>query len=182
MKNKTLLVAENGMMCAMAITLSAFESMIPPMPFLPPGAKLGLSNIATMLAAQAIGWQSAIAVAIVKSLFALVTRGFTAFLMSLSGGLLSVAVMCILINLKKKMFGYIGIGVCGAVAHNIGQLLIAAFMVGTAIYIYIPMLIIFGIVAGAITGSVMGLLLPPLEKLENHFNNSKNIGGKENGK
>ena len=41
-------VALLGVFSAVAVALSAAENMIPPLPFMPPGAKLGLSNIITM--------------------------------------------------------------------------------------------------------------------------------------
>ena len=41
-------VAVTGLLAALALTLSLLEGMLPPVPVLPPGAKLGLSNLAVM--------------------------------------------------------------------------------------------------------------------------------------
>ena len=71
---------------ALAIVLSALENLIPPLPMMPPGAKLGLSNIVTMFAAGTFGLIPALAIALLKALFAGATRGVTALLMSLAGG------------------------------------------------------------------------------------------------
>lgn len=47
-----------GMMGALALTVSFIESCFE-LPFLPPGAKLGLANIITMAAAACWGWGGA---------------------------------------------------------------------------------------------------------------------------
>ena len=44
-------VAWVGVMASLAIALSFLESLLPQMPFLPPGAKLGLSNLVVLYAA-----------------------------------------------------------------------------------------------------------------------------------
>ena len=51
-KSRAKQVALLGMLGAVAIVLSWLEGMLGPVPGLPPGAKLGLSNVATMLAAS----------------------------------------------------------------------------------------------------------------------------------
>ena len=48
---KTLRLTTLAVLGALAIVLSALENLIPPLPMMPPGAKLGLSNIVTMFAA-----------------------------------------------------------------------------------------------------------------------------------
>ena len=125
-KSRAKQVALLGMLGAVAIVLSWLEGMLGPVPGLPPGAKLGLSNVATMLAASTMGPGSAMAIALLKGLFAGLTRGLTAGLMSLSGGLLSTGVVCLLLWWKRCPLGYIGIGIAGAVCHNLGQLFLFA--------------------------------------------------------
>ena len=46
------------------------ENLIPPLPMMPPGAKLGLSNLATMYAADSLGLPSALFLAVFKGVFA----------------------------------------------------------------------------------------------------------------
>ena len=53
MKQKAGRVAFTGLLAALAIALSFLEGLLPPLPMMPPGAKLGLSNLATMYAAAA---------------------------------------------------------------------------------------------------------------------------------
>ena len=62
-------VAFLGLMFALAMALSLLESMIPALPMLPPGVKLGLSNIVTMYCLFFLGARSAFTVAALKSCF-----------------------------------------------------------------------------------------------------------------
>ncbi len=162
---QTRFVAFNALLTALALVLSAVELMLPPLPFLPPGAKLGLSNIVTMYAADAVGLLPALCIAVIKGLFAGLTRGFTAMLMSLAGGILSTAVMWLLLQIKGRPFGLAGLGVAGALAHNAAQLAVAALLTTPAVVYYIPWLILFGILAGILTGMVLQIMVPLLKKL-----------------
>ena len=159
-------VAFCGVLGALAIVLSALENMLPPLPMLPPGAKLGISNIVTMYAASTVGLIPAMGIALLKGLFTGVTRGLVAFLMSTSGGLLSTLVMWSLLRTRRRPFGMIGLGVCGALSHNAAQLCVAMCMTTPAVTAYIPWLVLFGIVTGTLTGLVLRLLLPILEKIK----------------
>lgn len=165
-KNPAYKVALPAILCALALSLSFLESLIPPLPLFPPGAKPGFSNIITMFAAGSLGLPTAAAIALVKGLFAFVTRGVTAGIMSLSGGLLSAIAMFLLMRYAKKILGMVGISVICAVAHNMGQLAAAVFITGTADVInYAPALAFFGIITGALTGVILGSVMPALEKL-----------------
>ncbi|MBQ8763989.1 MAG: Gx transporter family protein [Clostridia bacterium] len=169
-KNIAYKTALSAILCALALSLGFLESLIPPIPLLPPGAKPGLSNIITMFAAGSIGLAQAIMIVVVKGCFAFVTRGFTAGIMSLSGGIFSAVVMYFLLKYSGKIFGLIGISVLSALAHNIGQLFAAVFITGTAsIAYYAPALAVFGIATGAITGVIFKAVIPALDKLKQHF-------------
>lgn len=159
-----------GILGAQAIALAFLENLIPPIPGMPPGAKLGLANIVTMFTASTMGFGGAIFITLIKAIFVGVTRGFTAFLMSFTGGVLSTIVMCILLRLKSKPFGIIGIAVLSAVAHNFGQLIVAMILTSTALFsTYGPFLLLFAIIAGLITGTILKFLLPALEKQYRYF-------------
>ena len=101
-KNLTRKIALTGIMCALALALSYLETLIPVYPGFPPGAKPGISNIVTMFMAGSSGTPYAFFITIIKGLFAGVTRGFTAMLMSLSGGILSTAAACLLFRFAKN--------------------------------------------------------------------------------
>lgn len=164
-KSQAKQVALLGMLGAVAIVLSWLEGMLGPVPGLPPGAKLGLSNVATMLAASTMGPGSALAIALLKGLFAGLTRGLTAGLMSLSGGLLSTGVVCLLLWWRRCPLGYVGIGIAGAVCHNMGQLLVSFLLTNAAVFAYLPFLLLFALPAGAVTGLTLHILLPAFSRL-----------------
>lgn len=149
-------VAIFGISAALALALSFFESLLPPLFAIHPGLKLGLSNVVTMTCAATFGAPCAIAVAVMKGVFAGLTRGFVAMVMSLAGGLLSTLVVWLLLKLR---LGYLVISVLGAVMHNMAQLAVCAVIVSNfGVFIYAPVLAGFAIVAGCITGSILCLL------------------------
>lgn len=163
MRAATLRLTRTAMLAAAAIALSAAELLFPALPFLPPGAKPGFSNLAAMLAAGGMGFAPAVSVAVCKAVFAGLTRGVSAALLSLCGGLLSTAVTFLL--LKGRRLGYVGIGVAGAVGHNLGQLGAAALLLTPAVFGYLPWLLLFAALTGTLTGLLFGLLEPRLAAL-----------------
>lgn len=169
MKSKK--VAFYGILGALSLTLSFFESVIlPEIPFLPPGAKLGLSNIVTMYASAVGSLAGGLYITLLKALFALLTRGATAGFMSLCGGFLSCITVCLLIKKEGKVFSFFGIGVASAVMHNMGQLFAACIITGTPELInYGKYLMIFALVTGSVTGVVLLLLMPRLRKISSFF-------------
>lgn len=156
-----------GVMGALALALSYLETLIPAFPGFPPGAKPGLSNIVTMFMACSVGSGYAFFITIIKGLFSGITRGVTAMLMSLAGGFLSTSAACLLFRFGKNKFGYIGIGIICAVCHNIGQLAVACLISGTVslIWGYGPLLLIFAVVTGILTGAIFKAVLPSLSKI-----------------
>ena len=164
---KTNRVALLGIFGAVALVLSFLESMlVPDIPFLPVGAKPGLSNIITMYIAGTMGFPGAVYITMLKALFALITRGATGAFMSFSGGLLSTVAVCLLIKYQGRVFSYLGLGIVGAVMHNLGQLVAACIVSGTfALMNYGKYLLIFALITGTVTGSVLMVLMPRLEKI-----------------
>ena len=153
-------VALYGILGALSLVLSLFENiLIPDMPFLPAGAKPGLSNIAVMFTAYAISASGSVYIMLLKVMFAFVTRGATAALMSFSGGVLSVLVLAVLIKHEGKSISFISVGILCAIAHNIGQLICCAFISGTAeVLHYAKYLFVFAIISGFLTGVILNLL------------------------
>jgi len=154
-----------GILCAQAIALSFLENLIPSLPFLPPGAKPGFSNIVTMFTVLTLGLPQAMCITVFKAFFALMTRGATAFFMSLAGGVLSTLAMWAATKIKSDPFGLLGASIIAAVCHNAGQLAAAAVLTGTrAVLGYAPALLIFSLITGAVTGTVLRIVMPALEK------------------
>ena len=147
------------MMIALATAMSYLEGLVPSVGV--PGIKLGLSNIVTMYALLILGTPYAVGIAVSKCVFVLLTRGMTAALLSLSGGLLSVIVM----RLLKRCGSIFFISVFGAVAHNVGQIVSAAIILRSAdIFWYLPILVISGFAMGAITAFTLKSIMPYLRR------------------
>lgn len=152
-----------GVLAALAIVLSIVESMLP-LPTPVPGIKFGLANIVVMYALIFLGWRDALLLAALKALYGFITRGATAGLLSLCGGLLAVAVMSLALYLLKDKISYLALSVLGAIAHNIGQLAVASVLLGTVMWYYAPILLISGIATGTITSLLLRATLPAMRR------------------
>ena len=156
-------IARTGVLCALAAVLGYIESLLPP--FVPvAGFKIGLSNIAVMYVLCRIGKRQAFFVMLVKVLItSLWFSGLNALIYSLFGGIAAYFAMRTAMQLKMSLCG---MGMCGGVFHNIGQLAAACIMLGTARTLYLaPALLILGLAAGVVVGIVVRLLLRSTEKL-----------------
>lgn len=160
-----------AILAALAVVLSMAESaLVPDIAFLPPGAKPGLANIVVMFVASFLGSIPAFVITLLKSMFVFVTRGATAFIMSIGGGGLSTCVLCILLKIKKIPMSFTGIGIICAIFHNLGQLLCACAVTGTfSLVNYAPALILFGAATGFLTGTVLKYTIPPIKKALNNI-------------
>ena len=168
---KSKSIAFWGVLGALAITVSALEGLFE-LPFLPPGAKPGLANVVTVAAAMISGATGALLITLIKSLFVFATRGATAFILSFTGGIIASLVTVLLLKMKKCLFSLTGISICGALAHNAGQLAAAAILTKTsAIAYYAPVLLIFSLISGFVTGIILKAVAPIILKI----NDSKSI-------
>ena len=163
-KFNTTAFAQTAMLSALTVVLSFLEGMLPELPI--PGAKLGLANLAVMTATDLNGLSGGICTTLFKAFFAVITRGPVAGFMSLCGSLLSMFVMWLFMNFDRKKLGYVGIGVLGAVSHNLGQLIAAFAIIGSSVFFYLPFLIIIAVFTGTFTGIVNSLLVPTVRKVK----------------
>lgn len=162
-----------GLLFALAMTLSFLESLLPALPMLPPGIRLGLSNIVTMYALFLMGPVSGFTIAVLKSLFVLLTRGAVASVMSVAGGLLSVLVMLLLSWLPEVKQQYLLLSVFGGIAHNMGQLAAARWIINNHyVWYYLPVLALAGLLMGSLTGVAFRVVMPYLNRI-NLFQNKK---------
>lgn len=160
---KTILL---GLFVSQALILSIIESWIPiPVPV--PGVKLGLANIITVTVIIFFGFREAASVVIARCILSAIFGGggWMIFLFSVSGGLFSTIVMSILYKSGSNKFSITGISVAGAMAHNVGQILVAAFfMKDLAVTIVLPVLLVSGSIMGFFVGIVSGFLEGALRK------------------
>ena len=150
MKSK---VAVFGVFTSLALILSYVELLIP-INFGIPGMKLGLANLLVVILLYKCGPRDALLLSVIRILLSgLIFGNMFSIFYSLGGGLLSLAVMVFL--KKTGQFTVAGISIGGGASHNVGQLLVAMFVVQTyQVGYYLPVLLI----AGVITGAVIGIL------------------------
>ena len=128
--------AKYGMLIALAFLFSYIEAMIPI-----PGTA---------------------AIAVVR----VVLVGFTfgnlfSMWYGLSGCILSL--ICMSLLRRWGRLGILGVSAAGGVAHNLGQLCMAAFLVENgAVFVYFPVLMAAGTAAGALIGLLGGLIVERL--------------------
>ena len=140
--NKSRRTALMGMLFALAIVLSFVESLITPLLGLMPAIKLGLSNIVVMYALLFLPKRYAAGLVLLKALFAFLTRGATAGLLSLMGGGLSFLVLCLLLCLPGTMSGYV-FSACGALAAAaLLRLVPEGGMIALLLLAYTPVLVL----------------------------------------
>ncbi len=151
--SQTRRVTNLALLVSIGLVLSIIESTFPPLlPF--PGAKLGLANIATVIALYLFGPGMALEVTVLRALIGGLLRGSVIGLfLSFSGGLASTLVMIAVFVLFESAFSVIGVSVAGAVTHNVVQLLAAWLLVRhAALFYYLPYLILVAIPTGLFVG------------------------------
>ena len=158
---KTIRITEFGMLIALALVLSYFESLIPVF-IAVPGVRLGLANIITILLLYRTDWKSTLVFMFVRVLLSgILFSGVSGIVYSLAGG-----VCCILImNLLKRFrhFSVLGVSMAGAIFHNAGQIVVAILvMENVHILYYLPVLCVSGTVSGLLVGYIAYILLKRL--------------------
>ncbi|MBO6203291.1 MAG: Gx transporter family protein [Selenomonas sp.] len=147
-----------ALLTAISLVLFLVEGLIP-LPFIAPGAKLGLANIVTICALFSLGPRACLFIILLRTgLASFFGGGPVIFLYSLTGGLLSLAAMTAL--KKTTCFSIIGISAAGGFAHHFGQLIVAALAADTlSIFRYLPILGPCGLITGFIIGGLSTRIL-----------------------
>ena len=150
-----------ALLAALALIFSYIEVLIPFSPAIP-GIKLGIANLAVIVALYHMGLKYAITINVVRIFIAgLLFSGVFGIIYSLAGAILSMTVMVLL--KKTGLFSVACVSMAGGVAHNLGQILAAAFLVSNlSIFIYFPFLIFSGLISGALIGIVAYIILKRL--------------------
>ncbi|NLN16228.1 MAG: Gx transporter family protein [Firmicutes bacterium] len=145
--------------------LHIFEAMLP-LPYLFPGAKLGLANIISLFVLLLFGFKDALLVSFLRTILGGLMSGTfltITFWLSFSGGIASTLVMGACYRLAKGDIGTIGLSVVGALTHNLAQITVAALLIGNwGIFVYLPYLIFFALP----TGFFVGLVTNQLERFQ----------------
>ena len=152
-------LARYALLTALAMALSWLESLVPLAGAVPPGVKLGLTNLVVIFALYRMSLRDAAVISLIRVVLVAFTFGNSySFAYSLAGATLSLAVMALLKRSGK--FSLLGVSVAGAVSHNIAQVLVAmAVMETSRLAWYLPVLLVSGIAAGVCVGAAGGLIV-----------------------
>lgn len=150
---RTKRLAISSMFAALALIFSYVEAIIPFSVGIP-GVKLGIANLVIIIALYEMNFRYAFTINVIRIFVAgLLFNGVFGALYSLAGGVVSIFVMW---GLKKTgLFSMVGVSMAGGVAHNLGQLLIASFIVSNLrMFLFFPVLMFSGIISGILIGIV----------------------------
>ena len=112
-----------------------------------------------------VGSREAITVSLIRVvLVSLLFSSAMSMAYGLAGAALSLSGMMLL--KKTGLFSPITVSVVGGVLHNIGQIAVAILITGTKqLVLYLPVLLISGVIAGVAIGICAGLLSKRFEKV-----------------
>jgi heptaprenyl diphosphate synthase len=167
--NSARRVTGQGLLASLALILYVLESVAPrPLPWM----KLGLGNVAVLLALLVFGAASAAAVCLVKlGIGGLLSGGFAgpAFAIGAGAGIGSLAAMAIVHRLTPGLFSPVGLSILGAVVHQLCQLSLAFVYVRHAgLFALLPIFIATGLLSGSLTGLLAYWALDKLRALGWH--------------
>ena len=154
-------VAYFGVFTALALIFSYVETLIP-IHLGIPGVKLGLANLIIVITLYKMGVKEAYILSVVRVVLAgFIFGNMFSILYSMAGGLLSLTVMIFL--KKTDKFSVMGISMAGGVFHNVGQLIMASFVLESlSITYYLPVLLISGVLTGFFIGFIANEMLKRL--------------------
>lgn len=154
--------ARVGVLSALALVLGYIETFIP-LPVPVPGIKLGLANVAVLVALEVLDVKSAALVALVKVL----ASGFlfgNPIMMLYSAGGTALAFVSMAALSRIRGLSVVLVAIVGAMLHNVGQLAVAAVLLGTPLVLAsAPVLLIAACVTGALSGAATRYTLVCLE-------------------
>jgi heptaprenyl diphosphate synthase len=146
---------------AFAIALHMVEAVIPsPLP----GVKPGIANIVTLYVLYQYGFASAVWVSILRVFASSLLLGqflSPTFILSLSGALLSLAILWLSMHLPKRYFGAVTLSILAAFGHIAGQLIIVRLWliphagVAYLIPVFALAALFFGLINGVITAKLI---------------------------
>lgn len=163
-KTKRLVIS--AILVALGTALGIAENMLQLGAGIFPGGKLGLANIVTLAALYLFGGGTALSVAVVRAILTCAATGMSSLPFSLSGAVLSVAAMW-----AAKQYlpcSEVGVSMIGACMHNLAGVTVSALLLSNPyLYTYFPILLLFSLISGILTGGVAQLALRRLESVRN---------------
>ena len=160
-----------ALLAASAVVLGYIEGIITAFMPLPPGVKLGLSNIVTMFVVWVIGPRDAVAVLLARIFLGAAFSGnFSSLFYSLGGGALAILTTIGLKYVLQKNQIWIA-GCLSALAHSVGQMAVALLITQTyTVILYLPVMLACSIFTGIFTGLCAQILVKRSKSWKITFN------------
>ena len=157
MKTKRLTLM--ALLLSIALIVFVIELRIPPIVPIP-GIKLGLANSIILFSLFTMKKSETMMIIVLRVIIGNVYAGSIMSMMySLSGALVCFVMMCLVSKFVNQEQVWI-CSICGAIGHNIGQILIAVAVTQTvSIFMYLPVLMLSAIITGLITGLIAQALI-----------------------
>lgn len=155
-----------ALLVAQGLVLHIFEGMLP-IPFIAPGARLGLTNVITLVALYMLDFNEVLLIVILRVLLSTLLGGnMASFMYSIAGGILSFFAMYTLKKFGRDNISIIGVSILGAVFHNIGQIIVAGLIIKNVMIVsYLPILLVAAVGTGIFVGLTGKFLMPFLKKI-----------------
>ncbi|MGN1032104.1 MAG: Gx transporter family protein [Intestinibacter sp.] len=167
---KTKKITFLGLMVGYSLILYILETYIPnPLIVFFPGAKLGLTNIITLISLLIFGLKETLIIVTVRVILSSIFTGPMSYLFfSIGGAYLSLILMYLATRIKG--FSTIGVSIIGAIGHNLGQLLVASIIVENLLVVtYLPFMLVTSLVTGFFVGLVSKFCYPKMVKVLGSF-------------
>lgn len=148
-----------AVLTAMSLIMFMVESLFPPL-FIP-GAKMGISNIFSLLALVMLSPIDALICVLIRTTLGSMFIGNMSTLMySLTAGVASILLSSFLIEFVYPKISIISISVVSAVLHNLVQNLVFCLVTDTPeMLVMMVWLALLGVIAGFIVGVVVYLIV-----------------------
>jgi heptaprenyl diphosphate synthase len=160
--SRVRVLAKTAILVALASVLHAVEALIP-LPYVVPGAKLGLANIVALYVVMTMGLGEALAISFFRTLLGSFLSGTflnIGYYLSTSGAIVSTVVMYALARITRGRLSIVGVSVAGAFTHNLTQLGVAALLLRQpGVLFYLPYLLFFAIPTGVFVGLLAGRIM-----------------------
>ncbi len=171
-RNRNRQICSVSLLISIGLILHFVEAIIP-INYIVPGAKLGLSNIVSLLGLMIFGFKIGFIIVISRILLGSLLIGtFLSFnfFMSLNGGMIAYFLMSIVFYLTEDKFTAVGISIIGAVFHNLTQLMTAVLIIeNISLLYYLPYLSLFGVASGLGTGLIVNFVYSYLKNTGKTF-------------
>ncbi|MBQ3099470.1 MAG: Gx transporter family protein [Clostridia bacterium] len=159
----------DAMLIGAAMMISYVEAILPFDFIVLPGVKLGLANLAVMIAFFTLGAADAALVSFIRVfLCGMLFGNGMSMIFSLLGVLFAFAGLIIYRYALKKVLSPIGASILCAALHNAGQLIAAGLVLSdSAVIAYAPVMLCASVVCGGVNGMLLIMITRALPEVKN---------------